>query len=118
MNKTKIYLVIIIFFLSQSCEKKIFTENMDSFMFHLKDNIYLDHPTRSILVKNKRSEDSFTIEKVIIDKIDSIYINNDKTIIYIINDKNECIWVKPNFKTEKLTNKPNVIFKSIMSYHN
>lgn len=87
-------------------------------MYHLKGDIYLDHPTRSILVKKKTGENSFIIGKVIVDKIDSVYINNDKTIIYIVNDQNEYIWVKPNFKIEKLDKRPNVDFKSIISYHN
>ncbi|AZA80846.1 hypothetical protein C1637_11450 [Chryseobacterium lactis] len=70
---------------------------------------------KAILIMDKTSKDSFKVKKVIVNKIDSVYINTDKTIIYIINDKNEYISVRPDFKVEKLSHKPNVIFNSINS---
>ncbi|MGK6344438.1 hypothetical protein ACMGDK_19685 [Chryseobacterium sp. DT-3] len=117
MKNTKKYLLIILIsLLCLSCNK-IFPENMESFMFQLKDSIYLNQPSRSILVMHKIREDSFIHGKVIVNDIDSVYINNNKSVIYIINSKNECIWVRSDFKTEKLNKKPKVNFVSITGYH-
>lgn len=102
--------------ITQSCNK-MFPEKMESFMFQLKDDIYLNQPSRSILVMHKTGEDSFIHGRIIVDKIDSVYISNDKSVIYIINSKNEYIWVTPDFKIEKLNNKPKVDFISIDGYH-
>jgi hypothetical protein len=90
---------------------------MNTYVIQLKDSIYLDKPLNSIVIMDKINEDNFTVKGVIIDKIDSIYINNDKSTIYIVNNKNECIWVKSDFKTEKLDKKPKVNFVSITGYH-
>lgn len=117
MQKKRIFLLLILSYLfTQSCNK-ISNENINSFMYHLKGDIYLDHTTRSILVKKKNNENSFILGKTIVDKIDSIYISNDKNVIYIINDENEVIHVKPDFKIEKLNKRHNVNFNSILSYH-
>ncbi len=117
MKITRRYLLIVIIgILSLSCNK-IFPENMESFMFQLRDSIYLNQPSRSILVMHKISEDSFIHGRVIVNDIDSVYINSNKTLVYIINSKNECIWVKSDFKTEKLNKKPKVNFVSITGYH-
>lgn len=85
-------------------------------MFQLKDDVYLDKPTQSILYAYKTNENSYKLGRVIVDHIDSVYINKDKSEIYIINDKNECIWVKPDFNIERLNEKPNVKFTSIYSW--
>ncbi|QQV02996.1 MULTISPECIES: hypothetical protein [Chryseobacterium] len=118
LKKRKVLIIILLaLLLLQSCKKISHDESMNSFMYHLKDNIYLDNPTRSILVKKKIGDDSFIIEKVIVDKIDSIFINNDKTTIYIVNDQSEYILVNSDFKAKRLKKRPNVDFKSIISYH-
>lgn len=116
MTKKYIYIIILICLFVQSC-KKIFNEDVNSFTYHLRDNIYLDQSTKSILFKEKIGENSFIIKNVIMDKIDSIYINENKTVIYILNSQNEYIQVKPNLKIEKLEKRPNVDFNSILSYH-
>lgn len=116
MKNIKRYLLIITGLFCFSCNK-MFPETMGTFMFQLKDSIYLNQPSRSILIMNKIRDDSFIHGKVIVNDIDSVYINDDKSIIYIINSRNECIWVKPDFKTEKLDKKPKVNFVSITGYH-
>lgn len=117
MITKKMYLRIgLVVLVGQSCNKR-FPENMENFMVQLKDDIYLNQPSRSILVMHKTGEDSFIHGRIIVDQIDSVYINRDKSVIYIINSKNEYIWVKPDFKIEKLNNKPKVDFFSIDGYH-
>ena len=113
MNTIRVFLIILVNLLIISCIK----EDINSFMLHLRNNVYLDHTTRSIRIMHKNGEDSFILGKVIISNIDSAYINKDKTIIYIINDKNEYIQIKRDFTTKKLDKKPNVTFKNIISYH-
>ncbi len=115
MNTMKYLLIILISLISISCNK-IFSESAESFIFQIKDDVYLDKPTQSILYLYKTNEDSYTLGRVIVDHIDSIYISKNKDEVYIINDKNECIWVKADFKIKKLNKKPNVKFTSIYSF--
>ncbi|MET3038543.1 hypothetical protein ABXT08_20835 [Chryseobacterium sp. NRRL B-14859] len=113
MNITKRYLlVMLIGLLCFSC-KKVFSENMESFTFQLKGDVYLDKSTKSILFMYKIGGDSYTLGKVIVDHIDSVYISKDKSIVYIINNKNEYLKVNPDSKIEKLNNRPDVNFASI-----
>lgn len=113
MSTIRILLISLICLLCQYCMK----ESINSFMFHLKNNIYLDHSTRSIRFMHKNGENSLILGNVIVNNIDSAYINKDKTLIYVINNKGECIWVKSDFKTEKINKRPKVEFRSITSYH-
>lgn len=62
-------------------------------------------------------ESGFMLGQAIVNKIDSVYISDDKNKIYIVNDKNECLWIKPDYTVEKLDERPNVSFSNILNYH-